>query len=54
MTEEQLRDAVSRFEAKRLEAKPLMLSCQRCGEYFQCGHWERFCIHCRPTAGSVR
>jgi Zn finger protein HypA/HybF involved in hydrogenase expression len=44
---DQLRDIAIRFEAKRLEAKQLFLTCQHCKEYFLATTWERYCINCR-------
>jgi uncharacterized OB-fold protein len=48
---DELSDAARRILQKRLaEQKQLMLSCQRCGEYFvEAVHYEDYCNRCRSA-----
>jgi hypothetical protein len=39
--------ATALIEKRRLDAKILLLTCSYCREYFQCDHWERYCVNCR-------
>jgi hypothetical protein len=45
----QLLAAARRIMQRRLEAKQLMLTCQRCREYFECTRYEPFCDECREA-----
>jgi Zn finger protein HypA/HybF involved in hydrogenase expression len=55
MGDEEFRNAATAIvEKRRLEAKQLMLSCQRCRDYFECDHFERFCVNCRPAGSVIR
>jgi hypothetical protein len=49
-SDDELRNAATAImEKRRLDAKILLLTCHHCKEYFECVHFEHYCINCRPT-----